>query len=42
MTFQVEDTGSAAGGGVILDQSPNNFTFNVNIVNNAPSARRIL
>ena len=40
LTFQVEDTGSAAGGGVILDQSPNNFTFNVNIVNDAPSARR--
>ena len=36
-TFQVEDTGSTAGGGQILDATPNTITLNVNSVNDAPS-----
>jgi hypothetical protein len=35
-TFQVEDTGSVANGGVILDQSPNTMTINVTPLNDAP------
>ncbi len=35
-TFQVQDDGGTANGGVDLDQSPNTITFNVNPVNDAP------
>jgi Ca2+-binding RTX toxin-like protein len=35
-TFQVQDNGGTANGGVDLDQSPNTFTFNVTAVNDAP------
>ena len=35
-TFQVEDTGSVANGGVILDPSPNTITINVTPINDAP------
>ncbi|NTU57871.1 MAG: tandem-95 repeat protein, partial [Chlorobiaceae bacterium] len=35
-TFQVEDNGGTAGGGVNLDQSVNTITFNVLPVNDAP------
>jgi hypothetical protein len=35
-TFQVQDNGGTANGGVDLDQSPNTFTINVNAVNDAP------
>jgi Ca2+-binding RTX toxin-like protein len=35
-TFQVQDNGGIANGGVDLDQSPNTFTFNVTAVNDAP------
>ena len=34
-TFQVQDPGGTANGGVDLDQSPNTFTFNVTAVNDA-------
>src|SRR5205085_1120347 len=37
-SFQVEDDGGSANGGVNLDQSPNTFTFNVAPVNDKPSA----
>ncbi len=36
-TFQVQDNGGVAGGGVDLDQSPNGFAFSVTPVNDAPS-----
>ncbi len=36
-TFQVQDNGGTANGGVDLDQSPNTLTFNVSSVNDAPS-----
>src|SRR5262249_4913456 len=36
-TFQVQDNGGTANGGVDTDQSANTFTFNVNSVNDAPS-----
>ena len=36
-TFQVQDNGGTAGGGVDLDQSPNTITFNVTSVNDAPA-----
>ena len=36
-TFQVQDNGGTANGGVDLDQSPNTFTFNVTPVNDAPA-----
>ena len=36
-TFQVQDDGGTAGGGVDLDQSANTITFNVNSVNDAPT-----
>jgi hypothetical protein len=36
-TFQVQDNGGTANGGVDLDQSPNTITINVNAVNDAPS-----
>jgi hypothetical protein len=36
-TFQVQDNGGTAGGGVDLDQSPNTITINVNAVNDAPA-----
>src|SRR6202011_3403680 len=36
-TFQVQDDGGTANGGVNLDQSPNTMTINVNSVNDAPS-----
>jgi hypothetical protein len=36
-TFQVQDNGGTANGGVDLDQSPNTITFNVTSVNDAPS-----
>ncbi|GAP95481.1 Ig-like domain-containing protein [Leptolyngbya sp. NIES-2104] len=35
-TFQVQDDGGTANGGVDLDASPNTFTFNVTPVNDAP------
>jgi trimeric autotransporter adhesin len=37
-TFQVQDDGGTANGGVNLDQSPNTITFNVTPVNDAPVA----
>jgi hypothetical protein len=37
-TFQVEDDGGTANGGVNLDQSANTITFNVTPVNDAPVA----
>ena len=37
-TFQVEDSGGTANGGVNLDQSANTITFNVAAVNDAPVA----
>lgn len=36
-TFQVQDNGGTANGGVDLDQSPNTFTLNVTSVNDAPA-----
>ena len=36
-TFQVQDNGGTANGGVDLDQSANTFTINVTSVNDAPS-----
>src|SRR6185295_6068991 len=36
-TFQVQDNGGTANGGVDLDQSPNTMTLNVTSVNDAPS-----
>ncbi len=36
-TFQVQDNGSTANGGVNLDPTANTITFNVTAVNNAPS-----
>jgi hypothetical protein len=36
-TFQVQDDGGTANGGVDLDQSPNTMTVNVTAVNNAPA-----
>ncbi len=36
-TFQVQDDGGTANGGINLDQSPNRITFNVTPVNDAPS-----
>ncbi|MBL8711681.1 MAG: cadherin domain-containing protein, partial [Alphaproteobacteria bacterium] len=36
-TFQVQDNGGTANGGVDYDQSPNTFTFNVTSVNDAPA-----
>jgi hypothetical protein len=36
-TFQVQDDGGTANGGVNLDQSPNTVTINVISVNNAPA-----
>src|SRR5207249_3725916 len=36
-TFQVQDNGGTANGGVDLDQSPNTMTINVTGVNDAPS-----
>ena len=36
-TFQVEDNGGTANGGVDLDQSANTFTFSVTPVNDAPA-----
>jgi hypothetical protein len=35
-TFQVQDNGGTANGGVDLDQSPNTVAINVNAVNDAP------
>jgi hypothetical protein len=35
-TFQVQDNGGTANGGVDLDQSPNTLTINVSAVNDAP------
>jgi len=37
LTFQVQDNGGTASGGVDLDQSPNTITFNVTSVNDAPA-----
>ena len=37
-TFQVQDNGGTANGGVDLDQSPNTITINVTPVNDAPVA----
>jgi len=37
-TFQVQDDGGTANGGVNLDQSPNTITINVTAVNDAPVA----
>ena len=36
-TFQVQDDGGTANGGVDLDQSPNTMTINVTAVNDAPA-----
>src|SRR5438094_562726 len=36
-TFQVQDNGGTANGGVDLDQSPNTMTINVTSVNDAPA-----
>ncbi|MCY2996049.1 MAG: Ig-like domain-containing protein, partial [Planctomycetota bacterium] len=36
-TFQVQDNGGTAGGGVDLDPTANQFTFNVTPVNDAPA-----
>jgi hypothetical protein len=36
-TFQVQDDGGTANGGVDLDASPNTLTFNVTAVNDTPS-----
>src|SRR5262249_45910596 len=36
-TFQVQDDGGTANGGVDLDQSPNTITVNVTSVNDAPA-----
>src|SRR5207253_1864313 len=36
-TFQVQDDGGTANGGVDLDQSPKTLTINVTSVNNAPA-----
>src|SRR5205085_124450 len=36
-TFQVQDDGGTANGGVDLDQSPNTLTINVTSVNSAPA-----
>ncbi|HVU65432.1 MAG TPA: choice-of-anchor Q domain-containing protein, partial [Phycisphaerales bacterium] len=36
-TFQVQDDGGTANGGLDLDQSPNTFTFNVTGINDPPS-----
>src|SRR5262249_15635730 len=36
-TFQVQDDGGSANGGVDLDQSPNTITVDVTSVNDAPS-----
>src|SRR5207248_3220800 len=36
-TFQVQDDGGTANGGVDLDQSPNTMTINVTSVNDAPA-----
>ncbi|MDB5863905.1 MAG: hypothetical protein JWO70_1711 [Betaproteobacteria bacterium] len=36
-TFQVQDSGGTANGGVDLDPTPNTITFNVNAVNDAPA-----
>ena len=37
LTFQVQDDGGTANGGVDLDQSPNTITINVTSVNDAPA-----
>ena len=37
LTFQVQDNGGIANGGVDLDQTPNTITFNVTSINDAPS-----
>ncbi len=37
-TFQVQDNGGTANGGVDLDPNPNTITFNVTPVNDAPTA----
>ena len=36
-TFQVQDDGGTANGGVDLDQTPNTITINVTSVNDAPA-----
>src|SRR5207253_9159230 len=36
-SFQVQDNGGTANGGVDLDQSPNTMTINVTSVNDAPA-----
>jgi VCBS repeat-containing protein len=36
-TFQVQDNGGTANGGVDLDQSPNTLTINVSALNDAPT-----
>ena len=36
-TFQVQDNGGTANGGVDLDQTPNTITINVTSVNDAPA-----
>src|SRR5205807_615194 len=36
LTFQVQDDGGTANGGVDLDQSPNTLTINVTSVNDPP------
>ena len=36
-TFQVQDNGGTANGGVDLDPSPNTMTINVTAVNDAPA-----
>ena len=40
-TFQVQDNGGTANGGVDLDQSPNTMTINVTAVNDLPTITAI-
>jgi hypothetical protein len=40
-TFQVQDNGGTANGGVDTDQSPNTITINVTPVNDAPTATNL-
>ena len=36
-TFQVQDNGGTANGGIDLDQTPNTITFNITPINDAPT-----
>ena len=41
-TFQVQDDGGVAAGGVDLDPTPNTLTINVSAVNDAPAANDVM